>query len=642
MLQFIDVHLKRGDNEIFDKLNLTIHAGHRVGVVGRNGVGKTTLFLLIRQRLLPDEGDVLLPNNWRIAHMQQEPPSADLPALEFVLDGDKALRRVQGEIRKAEDRNDDHTLGELYAKLEAVDGYTAESRAAEVMYGLGFTADDLVKPVSEFSGGWRIRLNLAQTLMCPSDLLLLDEPTNHLDLDAIIWLETWLRRYPGTLLVISHDRDFLDRTVTHIAHLSGRRAMMYRGNYASFERQHSEHLSRQQSLYRKQQERIAEIERFVARFRAKASKARQAQSRLKELERMVRIAPAHVDSPFDFTFPNPKKISNPVLTCDHAAFGYDAASPVLTEVTLRIYPGSRIGLLGRNGAGKTTLLRTLAGELPLLGGDLFHGPHSPTAYFAQHQVEILSVDESPLWHLQSLDEDAREQTLRDYLGGWGFPGKMAIDPIRFLSGGEKARVALALIASQRPALLLLDEPTNHLDLEMRLSLTLALQSYDGAIVIVSHDRHLLRNVADEFLLVADAAVRNFDGDLDDYASWLKSTRASDGLSAGTSTGLSAGGFGGISERQSADRRNRRRASARQRETMRPLRERLQSLEARVTQLHAKVDTIEARLADAETYEDKEMLTELLKTQAKAREDLAAAEDAWLAASEALEEAERRN
>ncbi|MEE8042276.1 MAG: ATP-binding cassette domain-containing protein [Pseudomonadales bacterium] len=650
MLQFIDVHLKRGDNEIFDKLNLTIHAGHRVGVVGRNGVGKTTLFLLIRQRLLPDEGDVLLPNNWRIAHMQQEPPSSDLPALEFVLDGDKALRRVQGEIRKAEDHNDDHTLGELYAKLEAVDGYTAESRAAEVMYGLGFTADDLVKPVSEFSGGWRIRLNLAQTLMCPSDLLLLDEPTNHLDLDAIIWLETWLRRYPGTLLVISHDRDFLDRTVTHIAHLSGRRAMMYRGNYASFERQHSENQTREQSLYRKQQERIAEIERFVARFRAKASKARQAQSRLKELERMVRIAPAHVDSPFDFTFPNPKKISNPVLTCDHAAFGYDAASPVLTEVMLRIYPGSRIGLLGRNGAGKTTLLRTLAGELPLLGGDLFHGQHSPTAYFAQHQVEILSVDESPLWHLQSLDEDTREQTLRDYLGGWGFPGKMAIDPIRFLSGGEKARVALALIASQRPALLLLDEPTNHLDLEMRLSLTLALQSYDGAIVIVSHDRHLLRNVADEFLLVADAAVRNFDGDLDDYASWLKSTRASaglgagtsTGLSAGTSTGLSAGGGGGISERQSADRRNRRRASARQRETMRPLRERLQSLEARVTQLHAKVDTIEARLADAETYEDKEMLTELLKTQAKAREDLAAAEDAWLAASEALEEAERRN
>jgi len=642
MLQFIDVHLKRGDNEIFDKLNLTIHAGHRVGVVGRNGVGKTTLFLLIRQRLLPDEGDVLLPNSWRIAHMQQEPPSSDLPAVEFVLDGDKALRRVQREIRKAEDRHDDHTLGELYAKLEAVDGYTAESRAAEVMYGLGFIADDLVKPVSEFSGGWRIRLNLAQTLMCPSDLLLLDEPTNHLDLDAIIWLENWLRRDPGTLLVISHDRDFLDRTVTHIARLSGRRAMMYRGNYTSFERQHSEQLSHQQSLYRKQQERIAEIERFVARFRAKASKARQAQSRLKELERMVRIAPAHVDSPFDFTFPNPKKISNPVLTSDHAAFGYEAASPVLTEVTLRIYPGSRIGLLGRNGAGKTTLLRTLAGELPLLGGELFYGQHSPTAYFAQHQVEILSVDESPLWHLQSLDEEAREQTLRDYLGGWGFPGKMAIDPIRFLSGGEKARVALALIASQRPALLLLDEPTNHLDLEMRLSLTLALQSYDGAIVIVSHDRHLLRNVADEFLLVADATVRNFEGDLDDYASWLKSTRPSAALSAGTSAALSAGGVGGIGERQSEDRRNRRRASARQREAMRPLRERLQSLEARVTQLHTKVDAIEARLADAETYEDKETLTELLKTEAKARKDLAAAEDAWMAASEALEEAERRN
>ena len=634
MLQFIDVHLKRGDNEIFDKLNLTIHAGHRVGVVGRNGVGKTTLFLLIRQRLLPEEGDVLLPNSWRIAHMQQEPPSSDLPAVEFVLDGDKALRRVQREIRKAEDRHDDHTLGELYAKLEAVDGYTAESRAAEVMYGLGFIADDLVKPVSEFSGGWRIRLNLAQTLMCPSDLLLLDEPTNHLDLDAIIWLENWLRRDPGTLLVISHDRDFLDRTVTHIAHLSGRRAMMYRGNYTSFERQHSEQLSHQQSLYRKQQERIAEIERFVARFRAKASKARQAQSRLKELERMVRIAPAHVDSPFNFTFPNPKKISNPVLTSDHAAFGYEAASPVLTEVTLRIYPGSRIGLLGRNGAGKTTLLRTLAGELPLLCGELFYGQHSPTAYFAQHQVEILSVDESPLWHLQSLDEEAREQTLRDYLGGWGFPGKMAIDPIRFLSGGEKARVALALIASQRPALLLLDEPTNHLDLEMRLSLTLALQSYDGAIVIVSHDRHLLRNVADEFLLVADATVRNFEGDLDDYASWLKSTRPS--------AALSAGSVGGIGERQSEDRRNRRRASARQREAMRPLRERLQSLEARVTQLHTKVDAIEARLADAETYEDKETLTELLKTEAKARKDLAAAEDAWMAASEALEEAERRN
>lgn len=626
MLQFIDVYLKRGDNEIFEKLNLTVHAGHGVGVVGRNGVGKTTLFLLLRARLLPEEGDVVVPNSWRIAYMEQEPPASDLPALEFVLDGDKELRRVQRDIRKAEQRGDDHSLGELYAKLEALDGYTAEARAAEIMHGLGFTGEELMNRVSEFSGGWRIRLNLAQTLMCPSDLLLLDEPTNHLDLDAIIWLENWLRRYQGTMLVISHDRDFLDRTVTHIAHLSGRRATMYRGNYASYERQHAEQLSRQQALHRKQQERIAEIQRFVARFRAKASKARQAQSRLRELERMERIAPAHVDSPFEFSFPNPKKISNPVLTSDHAAFGYESATPVLTDVTLRIYRGSRIGLLGRNGAGKTTLLRTLAKELSLVDGDLHYGQHSPTAYFAQHQVEILSVDESPLWHLQSLDGEAREQTLRDYLGGWGFPGNMAVDPIRYLSGGEKARAALALIAWQRPALLLLDEPTNHLDLEMRHSLTLALQSFDGAIVIVSHDRHLLRNVADEFLLVADETVKSFDGDLDDYAGWLKSGR----------------GISGVSRRQSEDRRTRRKASARKRESTQPMRRKLMTLEEEVTRLHAEVDALETQLADGDVYGNKEKLTGLLKGQAKVREKLRAAEDAWIAASQALEDAERRN
>ncbi|MEJ2131238.1 MAG: ATP-binding cassette domain-containing protein, partial [Gammaproteobacteria bacterium] len=513
-----------------------------------------------------------------------------------------------------------------YAKLEAVDGYTAEARAAEIMYGLGFTGEELRKSVAEFSGGWRIRLNLAQTLMCPSDLLLLDEPTNHLDLDAIIWLEGWLRRYPGTSLVISHDRDFLDRTVTDIVHLSGRGAATYRGNYSSFERQHSEQLARQQALYRKQLERIAEIQRFVARFRAKASKARQAQSRLKELERMERIAPAHVDSPFEFTFPNPKKISNPVLTSDHAAFGYEAAHPVLTDVTLRIYPGSRIGLLGRNGAGKTTLLRTLAGELPALGGELHHGQPRPTAYFAQHQVEILSVDESPLWHLERLDPDTSEQRLRDYLGGWGFPGNMAVDPIRFLSGGEKARAALALIAWQRPALLLLDEPTNHLDLEMRHSLTLALQSFDGAIVIVSHDRHLLGNVADEFLLVADGSVDSFDGDLEDYARWLRSGRA----------------ISGVTSRQSEKRRSRRKASADRRASTQPLRDKLASLEETVARLHEEIDAIETQLADNETYHDKDKLTQLLKDQAERRERLRVAEEAWLEASQALEDAQRRN
>ena len=516
MLQVQNVTFKRGDRAIFEALDLTIHKGHKVGIGGRNGAGNSTLFELRRERLLPEEGDVLVPRDWRIAALAQDVTPSARPALDYVIDGDRELRRVERTIQRAESDNDNDALSAAYLAFEDHNGYTATARAGEILGGLGFVKSDFDKPHEDFSGGWRIRLNLAQTLMTPSELLLLDEPTNHLDLETTLWLENWVRRYEGTLLMIAHDRDFLDRTAQSIVHLRDAQADNYRGNYSAFERQRAEALVRQEAVHRKQQLEVARISAFVDRFRAKASKAKQVQSRLKALDRMQMVAAVHADSPYQFAFRNPDKISNPTISFDEVDLGY-TQSPVLTDITLRIHPGDRIGVLGLNGAGKTTLLRALAQDLAPLTGDLRYGTHSGVGYFAQHQLESLELHETPLKQVLG-DGAMTEQQARDYLGGWGFGGDDVTRPAETFSGGEKARLVLALIALTKPAVLILDEPTNHLDIEMRQALATALQSYEGALLVVSHDRHLLRQCVDRFWLVANGRVDDrYDGDLDTYS-----------------------------------------------------------------------------------------------------------------------------
>ena len=587
MIHVTNVTLKRGANTLFTGLDLTVHAGHRAGIVGRNGVGKTSLFLLLRGRLLPEEGDVRVPRSWTIAHLAQETVPSPATALDWTMDGDRPLREVQRRIGVADAQGDHRRLAALYAELEAVDGYTAEARAGRILDGLGFDAEDFGRPVADFSGGFRIRLNLAQTLMCRSDLLLLDEPTNHLDLDAVMWLEQWLVRRSGTTLLISHDRDFLDRTATDIVHLEGGRARGYRGGFSSFEHQRSERLARERVTYERQRRRAREIEAFVARFGAKNTKARQAKSRLKELGRLALIAPAHADSSYRFSFPSPERVSNPLLHVEDASLGYEGSAPVLEGVGLTLQPGARIGLLGRNGAGKSTLMRGIAGELPFLAGACERGWNAPVGYFAQHTMETLEPAKSPMEHLSAADPKATAQTVRNYLGGWGFPGEMAFARSSLLSGGEKARLALALIAWRTPAILLLDEPTNHLDLDMRHALTVALQSFEGALVIVSHDRHLLGNTVDELLLVAGGRVTPYEGTLDDYRDWL--------------LGRDEPVPGGAPESPRETAAARRRAGARARARLKPLRDELRAIEERLTELQAKLDQITGELADTESY-----------------------------------------
>ena len=625
MIQLTNVILKRGATALFTGLDLTVHAGQRAGVVGRNGVGKTSLFLLLRGRLLPEEGDVRVPRSWTIAHLAQETEASRASALDWTMDGDRPLRAVQRGIEAAAANGDDGRLAALYAELEAIDGYTAEARAGRILDGLGFDPEDFARPVADFSGGWRIRLNLAQTLMCRSDLLLLDEPTNHLDLDAVMWLEQWIVRRTGTTLLISHDRDFLDRTATDIVHLESGRARGYHGGYSSFERQRSERLATERATYEKQQRRAREIRAFVTRFGAKASKARQARSRVKELERLALVAPAHADSPYRFSFPDPEKVSNPLILIDDASFGYGGA-PVLAGVGLTLQPGDRIGLLGRNGAGKSTLMRGIAGELSVTAGHLERGRNARVGYFAQHTLETLAPAKSPRDHLAGADPGATDQAIRNYLGGWGFSGDAAFAPARLLSGGEKARLALALIAWRKPAVLLLDEPTNHLDLDMRHALTVALQSYGGALVVVSHDRHLLGNTVDELLLVANGRMAPWDGTLDDYREWLlgrDEAAASAAPSAGRDTAA-----------------DRRRAGAQARARLKPLRDELRAVEAQLEEAQSKLESVTAVLADADAYHrlSGEEVTDLIARHRRCQTRVEHLEARWMAASEKLDAA----
>ena len=586
--------LARGSRRLIEDASAQIHSGWRVGVVGANGSGKSSLFALLRGELQAEAGDCEVPGDWRIASVAQETPPLPRPAIDFVLDGDQELRTVELAMEAADRAHDGHALAELHARFEAIEGYSARARAASLLSGLGFSTGDLDRPVADFSGGWRMRLNLARALLSRADLMLLDEPTNHLDLDAVVWLERWLSSYRGTLLLVSHDRDFLDACVTHVAHLERGALTFYTGNYTSFEEQRAARLAMQQAMYEKQQREIAHMTQFVERFRAKASKARQAQSRLKALDRLEHIAAAHVDAPFDFEFPEPERAPDPLLALDEAVAGYPG-SIVLDAMQLSLRPGARLGLLGPNGAGKSTLIKTLAGATPLLRGRRVEGRGLAIGYFAQHQVEQLRGDESPLQHLLHDEPRAREQELRNYLGGFDFRGDMADARVAPFSGGEKSRLALALLVRRRPNLLLLDEPTNHLDLEMRHALTRALAGYEGSMVLVSHDRALLRTVCDSFLLVADGRATPFDGDIEDYLKWLTLRRDAAATTASdASTGLDR-------EARRAQRENAAAGRQQRLSQRRPLVKESAQLEARIAKAEAEKKSLEAKLADPDFY-----------------------------------------
>ncbi|GMG86191.1 ABC-F family ATP-binding cassette domain-containing protein [Biformimicrobium ophioploci] len=629
MIVIQNLSLLRGGRQLLSSADLRINPGDKIGLIGANGAGKSSLFKLLLGELEQDGGELQVPAGWRLAHMAQEVEASNRSALDYVIDGDTELRRVQAALEK--DALDGSEEALLHERMAQIDGYSAEARAAQLLDGLGFAPADQSRPVSGFSGGWRIRLNLARALMCPSDLLLLDEPTNHLDLDATLWLESWLQRYPGTLLIISHDRDFLDAVVGRIVSFDNRTLVAYAGNYSSYERQRAERLAQQQAQYEKQQAQRAHMEDFVRRFRAKATKAKQAQSRLKALDRMADIAPAHVDSPFHFTLPTSDKTSNPLLDLREADLGY-ADNVVLGNISLALRPGQRIGLLGPNGAGKSTLIKTLASEQSPLRGSLQGGEHLRIGYFAQHQLEALDSSADCVLHVQRLSPDASEQQVRDFLGSFGFIGDRVFEAVGSFSGGEKARLALALIAWQKPNLLLLDEPTNHLDLEVRHALTVALAEFEGAVVLVSHDRHLLRNTVDEFLLVAEGRVAPFSGDLDDYRDWLidhrRRSRAQESTLEAT----------GDTEAPRIDRRAQRQQAAAQREKLKPLTNRLKKLEAEMATAEKELARVETALADEALYSgsQREKLVTLTREQDTWRERLETAEMEWLEVSEQVE------
>jgi len=632
MIQLSNISLRRGTEFLLEDSSATLFPGHKVGLVGANGSGKSTLFSLLMGDLGVDAGEVSFPSDWVIAHMAQEFTDLDRPAIEFVLDGDQAFRNAQAAVAQAEAEGSGEAIARAHARYDNADGYSARARAGELLNGLGFAAEAHERPVSAFSGGWRVRLGLAQALMCPSDLLLLDEPTNHLDLEAVLWLEDWLRRYQGTLLLVSHDREFLDGVVDEILHIEHQRLNHYSGGYSEFERQRAADLARQQALYEKQQREIAHMQKFVDRFRYKATKAKAAQSRIKAMERMEQLAPAHVDSPFDFEFPEPRRAGSPLIKLEDVSLGYGDVI-ILEDITLSIAPGDRIGLLGPNGAGKSTLIQALSGELEPFSGKLHRGANLRIGYFAQHQLEQLDLEASPLTHLQRLAPKTSEQALRNFLGGFAFHGDMATGPVAPLSGGEKARLVLALLVWQAPNLLLLDEPTNHLDLEMRHALTMALQGFEGAVITVSHDRHLLNNTVEAYQLVCDGTVTEFDGDLTDYRNWLDQRRQADNAERRAQA---------PAKRNPGDRKAARRAAAERRQALKPLKDKAGRLMKSVEAHNEKLAALETKLADPELYEGegKARLTTLLQEQAELKRTLAELESDWMEAEEAVEAAER--
>ena len=628
MIVFSSLQIRRGVRVLLDNATATINPGQKVGLVGKNGCGKSTLLALLKNELSADGGSFTYPANWQLAWVNQETPALSEPALDYVIDGDRQYRQFEAELNAANERNDGHAIATVHGKLDAIDAWTIRSRASSLLHGLGFSNEQLERPVSDFSGGWRMRLNLAQALICRSDLLLLDEPTNHLDLDAVIWLEKWLKSYQGTLILISHDRDFLDPVVDKIIHIEQQNMFEYTGNYSAFERQRATRLAQQQATYESQQARVAHLQSFIDRFKAKASKAKQAQSRVKMLERMELIAPAHVDNPFHFSFRAPESLPNPLLKMEKVSAGYGDRT-ILDSIKLNLVPGSRIGLLGRNGAGKSTLIKLLAGELNPVSGEIGLAKGIKLGYFAQHQLEFLRADESPIQHLARIAPQELEQKLRDYLGGFGFQGDKVSEVTERFSGGEKARLVLALIVWQRPNLLLLDEPTNHLDLDMRQALTEALIEFEGALVVVSHDRHLLRSTTDEFYLVHGGKVEAFDGDLEDYQQWLSDIQKLENQPAD-------GAKDNVNSAQS--RKDQKRREAELRTQTQPLRKEIARLEKEMEKFQAQQAAAEDKLGDSELYDQsrKAELTACLQAQASAKAGLEECEMAWLEAQEQLE------
>ena len=649
MIRFSGLSLMRGTKPLFDLADATINPGEKVGLVGPNGAGKTSLFSLLMKELHPDGGDIDFPAGWRISHVAQETPALQRRALDYAIDGDTHLRKLEAELAQRESEPQDAASGmriaELHTALADAGAYTVRSRAEQLLSGLGFSTEEMQREVATFSGGWRMRLNLAQALMCPSDLLLLDEPTNHLDLDAILWLEDWLKRYTGTLIVISHDRDFLDGIANVILHIDDGKLKRYPGNYSAFERQRAEQMTLMQGMIEKQAKRRAHLESYINRFRYKATKARQAQSRLKALEKMETLAPLRAAAEFSFDFFEPESSPNPLLVMDGVTAGYTqrdttgetvSSTPVVSDIKFALQTGERIGLLGVNGAGKSTFIRTVAGELPPLSGLLTRGKGLKIGYFAQHQVEMLRNDESPLWHLTKIAPDTREQELRNFLGSFHFQGDMATRPVAPFSGGEKARLALALIVWQRPNLLLLDEPTNHLDLDMREALTEALAQYEGTLLLVSHDRHLLRATTDRFYIVSDGRLREFDGDLDDYRNWLFDTRLAKTRTDRQETATEK------PEKPVIDRKEQKRLEAQERQRIsilkKPLEKRIAWLENEIAKLNGKKTAIDSQLADPAIYEpaNKDRLKKLLADQIECTKQLNSREEEWLEKQDELE------
>lgn len=627
MIRLNELSLRRGVKSLLEDVSLTLHDGQKVGLTGANGVGKSSLFGLFLGELQPDTGSLDLPPHQVIAHVAQETPPDSRSAQEYVLDGDRELRDIQQRMDATDPEQEGLAYAHLHSHFEAIGGYTAAARAARLLYGLGFAPGDELRVVSQFSGGWRMRLNLAQALMCRSDILLLDEPTNHLDIDAVIWLQEWLAAYTGTLLLISHDRDFLDEVCDHIIHIENRKATMVAGNYTAFENRRAELLSQQQSAFERQQREIAHIQSYVDRFRAKATKARQAQSRLKALARMELIVQAHADSPFDFHFLPAVKLPSPLLRFDQVGIGYGGRLQ-LDKIDLSLSPGDRIGLLGANGTGKSTLIKAMAGALDIQRGNRIAAQDLRIGYFAQHQIEQLTMDESPLWHLQRLNPAVTEKELRNFLGGFDFQGDQALAPIAPFSGGEKARLALALLIYQRPNLLLLDEPTNHLDIEMRYALNRALQDFDGALVLVSHDRYLLRSVVDQYWWVANHKLQPFDGDLDDYRRVLAEQRRS------------LPDNGTVQKKPEATRRDQRKQGAELRQQLRVLQQAFDRAERDVEKLTQIRQGLEAELADPELYlpENRENMQRIVKHKAEIESQMVEAENRWLTAGDALDKA----
>ncbi len=662
MIRLEQVSLMRGVKPLLENVDLTLNPGDKIGLIGANGAGKSSLFAMLRNELHPDQGNIDFPARWRMAYVAQETPPLERAALDYAIDGDVNLRKLEAELARLEALPDTSengiALGEAHSALADADAYTVQSRGEQLLLGLGFTLDQMQQPVASFSGGWRMRLNLAQALMCPSDLLLLDEPTNHLDLDAIIWLEDWLKRYAGTLIIISHDRDFLDEIVNVVVHIDDRKLKRYSGNYSSFERQRAAQMILMAGAAEKQARKKAHLESFIDRFKAKASKAKQAQSRMKALAKMEELAPLRAAAEFSFEFREPLSAPNPLLVMEDVDAGYRSEDPVTYEIkekkivhgiNFSLQTGQRIGLLGVNGAGKSTLIKTIAGDLAPLEGTSTIGKGLIIGYFAQHQVEMLRHDESPLWHLQKIAPTVREQELRNFLGGFNFPGTMVTSPIAPFSGGEKARLALALIVWQRPNLLLLDEPTNHLDLETREALTEALAQFEGTLVVVSHDRHLLRATTDQFIIVADGMLQPFDGDLDDYKDWLFKTKLGKGTdvlpAAGKDNKTTYPSTSPIAQPAAApavDKKEQKRLEAEQRQRTaaqrKPIENKIKRLDESIAKRNAQKADVDAQLQDAAIYEaaNKPKLKQLLADQAFYTKDLAQLEEEWLGLQEQLE------